>query len=81
MRVQFARWGNSVALRIPSGALRELGAAEGTPADLRVEAGRLVVIPVVDRPRYALDDRLAGITDENRHDDGLADSPRGPELL
>ncbi|WP_122982785.1 AbrB/MazE/SpoVT family DNA-binding domain-containing protein [Methylobacterium indicum] len=80
MLVQFAKWGNSIALRIPSHALRELGASEGMTADLTVEAGKLVVKPLQPQPRYSLDALLDGITEENIYEEYFSDAPRGAEI-
>jgi antitoxin MazE len=66
MVVQFSRWGNSLAVRIPAAFAAQIAAVEGARADLSVEDGRLVITPV-GRPSYELADLLAGITDENRH--------------
>lgn len=67
MIVQFARWGNSLAVRIPAGMVKELGAAEGLAADVMVSDGRLVLTPVKRRKVYCLADLVAGITDDNLH--------------
>ena len=66
MRVKFARWGHSVALRIPSSVVHEISAFEGAAADLSVQDGKLIVAPV-QTPTYDLAELVAGITDENRH--------------
>lgn len=67
MLVQFARWGNSIALRVPYSLVRELGAAAGMAADVVVRDGKLVVTPLDESPRYELAELLAGITEENLH--------------
>jgi len=67
MVVQFARWGNSLAVRIPAGLAKELGATEGLAADVIVSDGRLIVTPTRQRKVYRLEDLLAGITPENSH--------------
>jgi antitoxin MazE len=75
MIVQFARWGNSVALRIPNAFAREIHATEGTTADLSIQNGKLVIAPVADVPAYDLADLLSGMTNENLHgetDSGVA---------
>lgn len=77
MIVQFAKWGNSVALRIPVPALRDLGAGEGMSADLRVEDGKMIVTPIQD-PAMLLENLIAQITDENIHDECFA-TPVGDE--
>ncbi len=76
MIVQFSKWGNSLALRIPAHAMRDIGATEGMKADLIVEDGRLVVVPIVEKRRRNLDDLLAGVTEDNLHDEIF----EGPEV-
>lgn len=67
MIVQFAKWGNSLALRVPHALVLEIGAAEGRSADISVRNGQLVVTPVDEMPSYDLAALLAGITEENVH--------------
>jgi len=43
MRTKFVKWGNSLALRIPSAFAKEIGAAKGKGADMTVENGALVI--------------------------------------
>jgi len=43
MQTKFVKWGNSLALRIPSAFAKEIGAVKGTPADMTVKDGALVV--------------------------------------
>jgi antitoxin MazE len=68
MRVQVQKWGNSLALRIPKSFATETELSLGSDVDLTVEDGRLVVTPLV-KPRYTLDELLARVTPENRHDE------------
>lgn len=81
MLVQFARWGNSVAVRIPSHALRELGATEGMSANLSVESGKIIMTPIGLKPRYTLEELMANFKEEHVHEEYFADCPRGEELL
>lgn len=65
MKIQFAKWGNSVALRVPSKVAEALGIVPGSVADLDVKRDKLIITP---RPHaYRLDDLLAGITAGNLH--------------
>ncbi|MCK1274785.1 AbrB/MazE/SpoVT family DNA-binding domain-containing protein [Bradyrhizobium sp. 61] len=66
MNVRFSKWGNSIALRIPTGFARDLHVFDGKGADIQVKGGSLVVTPV-EGPVYTLDELLAGITEENLH--------------
>lgn len=79
MRTEVARWGNSLALRLPRPIADQTGFAEGTPVEIEVEDGRIVIRPAV--PHYALDDLLSGITPDNLPDESFDDEPRGQELL
>jgi antitoxin MazE len=80
MVVQFAMWGNSVALRIPNAFAKELQASPGRAADVCVKDGTLVVTPL-EAPVYTLDELLSGITPENSHGETFATAPVGNEVL
>ncbi|HET9716882.1 MAG TPA: PbsX family transcriptional regulator [Pseudolabrys sp.] len=80
MIVTFAKWGHSVALRIPRAFAKEIQAHPGKAADISVLDGRLVVTPV-ETPVYTLDELLAGVTSENVHGETFAFSPVGNEVL
>lgn len=79
MVVQFARWGHSLALRIPAAFARDIGASEGRAADITVQNGKLVVTPV-ETPAYDLAELVARITDENRHGEIIATAAVGNEF-
>ena len=76
MRVELAKWGNSAAVRVPSGALADAGMQIGQALELRAEAGRLVLEPA----RENLDDLLARITPENLHPLALDSDAVGGEV-
>jgi antitoxin MazE len=67
MDAQVAKWGNSYALRIPVAIAKSLNVKVGSKVDLAIDDGVLVVRPVTDRSRIALDDLLAGMTPQNVH--------------
>lgn len=65
MRTQIGRWGNSLAVRIPSAFAKDLDLKEGMDLDVSLVEGALMLRP---RPKeYTLDELLAGITPENVH--------------
>jgi antitoxin MazE len=69
-----AKWGNSLAVRIPQNLAKEIQLAEGAEIDLAVVDGTLVMKPR-SRKRYSLDELIKGITPENLHaeiDSGIA---------
>ena len=67
--MHFAKWGNSLALRIPAAYAREIGACENGQAELTIEDGKLVVAPLNQTPQFDLATLVAQITDSNRHDE------------
>lgn len=78
VRGSVSRWGNSLALRLPSALVDKLDLAEGSPVDIRVEDRSLVITPA--KSRFSLQDLLAGY-DPAKHRPGEADAdgPVGQE--
>ena len=58
---QIGKWGNSLAVRIPSALAEQLGLKEGSPVEIITDDRGLLV----RKPGYRLEDLLAGITPEN----------------
>lgn len=76
MRV--ARWGNSLAIRIPRTMADQARIAEGQEIELTVADGCLTIRP---RPcTYTLDELLDQITAENRHEEVDWGKPEGDEV-
>jgi antitoxin MazE len=69
MKTEFLRWGNSLALRVPSAFAKEIGASAGKRAEMTVEDGALVVKVAAPRKRrrYRLEDLIVGISRESYH--------------
>jgi antitoxin MazE len=69
MKTEFLRWGNSLALRVPSAFAKEIGASAGKRAEMTVEDGALVVKVAAPRRRrrYRLEDLIVGISHESYH--------------
>ena len=66
MRTKVLKWGNSLGLRIPKSFAADIHVSEGTPVDLTMENGQLVVRVAMDRA-WSLDDLLAGVHADNLH--------------
>ncbi|TDU00926.1 MULTISPECIES: AbrB/MazE/SpoVT family DNA-binding domain-containing protein [Azorhizobium] len=62
-----AKWGNSLALRIPNTYARELSVREGGSVDISVVDGALVIRPIADAHSYDLEALVQGITEDNCH--------------
>ena len=68
MAVQLVKkWGNSLAVRLPAAVMEAAQLVLDQAVDVRAENGRVIIEPVARS--YSLDDLLAGITAQNRHDE------------
>lgn len=73
MTTRVARWGNSLALRIPKSVAAEFNVRDGDAVHVSVQDGAIVVRPAATR--YTIEELVAGITPKKRHretDWGLA---------
>lgn len=63
MKVKVAKWGNSLAVRLPKHLADELGLAPGKTVNLEKEGTRLAIetAPARKIPHYRLEDLLAQI--------------------
>ena len=64
MTTRIAKWGNSLALRIPKTVAAEANVQDGDAVDVTVENGALVVRPA--RRQYSIEALVADITRSNR---------------
>jgi antitoxin MazE len=76
MTVSIAKWGNSAALRLPKSILESLSLNIGDPVNIVQKGNTLVIEPC----RPSLDDLLARVTTQNRHNEVLTNSV-GNELI
>jgi antitoxin MazE len=53
MQVRIAKWGNSLAVRLPKAIAEDLGLVEGQPVDVAVESGAVKLRPAVARVRLS----------------------------
>jgi antitoxin MazE len=80
MIVEFCRWGNSLAVRLPRAFADALNISDGRRVEIRVENGALVLRPLLKptrKPRYMLDELLSGMAKENVPQEVDWGPPRG----
>jgi len=65
MQTRVQKWGNSLALRIPKAYAAAMGLGPNSLVAVAVEGEKLVLTPV--KPKYTLDELLAGVTKDNIH--------------
>jgi antitoxin MazE len=75
---QVAKWGNSLAVRIPQAIVKEARLAAGDRLSLDVAGdGSIVLRP--NHRKYSLDELVAGIKPSNRHRETDWGPPQGKE--
>lgn len=79
MQTRIQKWGNSLGLRIPRSFAAEVQVNAGSPVDLSVENGRLLVRPLRAR-KYELADLLRKVTPRNAHREVSTGEPVGREV-
>lgn len=80
MRVRLARWGNSLAVRIPKDVVESAGLVEGQELDAEARDGGVALRSL--RKRYTLDELLAGMSPGAQPPELLDWGPdRGSEVL
>ena len=72
------KWGNSLAVRIPSNVADEIKLAQGSDVELRIENQELKIVPAKKKP--TLEELMAQITPENRHGEVDWGEPEGAEV-
>jgi antitoxin MazE len=80
MQVLVKKWGNSASVRIPASILAAAKLSLDQPVDVREEAVRVVIEPIRAR-EFDLADLIAGITDDNLHEEIDFRPPVGRERL
>ena len=68
MRTKIQKWGNSLGLRIPKSFAEEAQLHAGSPVDLSLDDGRLIVRRS-RVPSYRLEDLLSKVTKDNLHEE------------
>ncbi len=77
MRVRVRKWGNSLAVRLPSAIAREAGIEYGSSVDLLSTGKEIIIKPAIRR--YSLEEMLEGIRESNLHGEVDAGAPSGKE--
>jgi len=79
MLTKALKWGNSLAVRIPSVLSKECGIEENTNIEIVRRDGEIIITPA--SKGYSLDKLLAGVTKNNIHSEFDTGRPVGKEAL
>lgn len=79
MQTTVARWGNSLALRLPKSMTQTLKIDTGTSVEIEVDDGSIVITP--SKPSFRLADLLKDYDPhKHRHTNVGFDKPKGEEV-
>jgi antitoxin MazE len=81
MRVTVKKWGNSASVRIPAAIMEAANLKLDTVVDVSEENGRIIIEPVAPAEVVDLDALIAGMTEDNGHDEIDFGAPVGREAL
>ena len=79
MHAKIQKWGNSLALRIPKAFAVDTKLENDSMVDISVVEGQIIVKPLV-KPDWTLDELLAGINQENIHNEIDTGNATGNEI-
>lgn len=54
MNTKIKKWGNSLALRIPSELAKDIGLSEETDVKIRVDNGNIIITPISEITRKSV---------------------------
>jgi antitoxin MazE len=74
--LEIAKWGNSLAFRIPQKVAKEIGLDEGSKVTVSVQSGKMVIAR-----SYSLEELCAQITPENNPVFNDWGNPIGKEMV
>lgn len=77
MKAHLAKWGNSLAVRIPKAVVESAKLRQGDSLAIESRNGAILIRP---ERRYRLQDLVSRITDKNRHGETDWASPVGKEI-
>jgi antitoxin MazE len=67
-QVIIKKWGNSLSVRLPSAIVKAASLNVDDVVELSVEDGAITIVPVKTK-EYSLDALMAGVTNENIHEE------------
>lgn len=78
MQTTIRKWGNSLAVRIPTTFAKELAVSAGTLVEMTVEDGKIILSPIKE-PEYTLEELMKAVTKANMHPETDWGAPMGRE--
>ena len=79
MATAIAKWGNSLAVRIPQAIAEQVQIQAGSEISIDIIDGKIILTPY-RRKKYTLDELLDGMTSDNLHAEISTGIPVGNEI-
>lgn len=79
MTTTVQKWGNSLAVRIPSKIVDEINLEQGSDVEIKLENQAIIISPIKKKP--TLEELLSKITPKNRHEEVDFGRQEGKERL
>ena len=79
MQGAIAKWGNSLALRLPKGVAEDANLSEGADVDIQVQDGSIIIRAA--KKRYNIDDLMNEFKPEHRRPEFDWGRPVGKEII
>jgi len=79
MQTKIKKWGNSLALRIPKSFALNANLRQDELVDISIDKEKIIITPIGEK-EYSLDDLLAGVSEDNLHDEIDTGAPVGKEI-
>lgn len=79
MQTKIKKWGNSLALRIPKSFALNANLRQDKLVDISIDKEKIIITPIGEK-EYSLDDLLAGVSEDNLHDEIDTGAPVGKEI-
>ena len=79
MQTKVQKWGNSLAIRIPSAFVAEIGFGKDAEIEMNIVDGKLIVTPTL-KQQFSLAALLSAIDENNIHHETDTGVPQGSEI-
>ena len=79
MELHVKKWGNSLGLRIPQAIANQINIQDGSKIRLVLKKNKIEITPIPSE-EYSLDDLVALIDENNRHQEISTGEARGNEI-
>lgn len=80
MTTKIQKWGNSLALRLPREATKQLDLSEGSQVILKIDKKQISIKPSLSKKKYDLQNLLTEITPRNNHSETMWGKAKGKEI-